>query len=335
MRKQILIAASLAALSTSAWATKARLQALGQDTDAGSLYYSDTRSVFKNPAYINEYNNFVITEVTRGNGNVAEGGFYKSAGSLNYGFNFSNSGLNNGGNELQAFVGGDAGIQWGVSAQIGKSEMESAPGVTSQDDSSFGLSAGAIMGNMEAYVRLSLKNETSDPSLNETTEGDLNPVIGVAYTMNNNTFFGEFEKNGSETTIAGATTETSGTEFRVGWGRVHKVSDSARIYTDVMFQAVESEPAANQEQEDKSVPVTVAMEADANSWLTLRGSVSHNIYETSETEAAGTETESSGIAGSTSVGVGATLNFGKLKVDGSIATQSSDTTARVGVHYWF
>ena len=114
MRKQILIAAGLAALSTSAWATQARLQALGQESTFGSLYYSDTRSVFKNPAYINEYNNFVVTEIARGGGDAnaeMEGGFYKSAGNLNYGFHFSDTDNN----ELQGFIGGDAGVQWGLS----------------------------------------------------------------------------------------------------------------------------------------------------------------------------------------------------------------------------
>ena len=102
MRKQIAIAAGLAALSTSAWATKARLQALGQDTTYGSLYYSDSRSVFKNPAYVNEYNNYVVTEwgeeiATTAAANLdqdgnshAEGGFFKSAGSINYGVYFGN-----------------------------------------------------------------------------------------------------------------------------------------------------------------------------------------------------------------------------------------------------
>ena len=144
MRKQIAIAAGLAALSTSAWATKARLQALGQDVNYGSLYYSDSRSVFKNPAYVNEYNNYVVTEWGTDTTNTAdgdatpsaEGGFFKSAGSINYGFYFGNendsaNALRDGAvaevaafgdtlfaskdNVLEVFIGGDAGIQWGTS----------------------------------------------------------------------------------------------------------------------------------------------------------------------------------------------------------------------------
>ena len=81
------------------------------------------------------------------------------------------------------------------------------------------------------------------------------------------------------------------------------------------------------------------MEADANSWLTLRGSVSHNIYGASEIEGvagATGELEGTEIAGSTAIGVGATLNFGKLKVDGAFSLQSDDgAETRVGLHYWF
>ena len=149
------------------------------------------------------------------------------------------SGANNGGNELQAFVGGDAGIQWGVSAQIGKNEQEDAAGMTTRDDSSFGVNVGVIMGNIEAYARLGLSNETND-GLTETEE-DFSPTIGAAYTMGNNTFFGEFRKAGGDSTTGGVTSDTDSTQFTVGWGRVHKVSDSARIYTDVSFLAVETE----------------------------------------------------------------------------------------------
>jgi len=50
--KKTLVIASLAVLSTSAFASKARMEALGQGQV--SRYIMDTRSVFLNPAMVNE-----------------------------------------------------------------------------------------------------------------------------------------------------------------------------------------------------------------------------------------------------------------------------------------
>jgi len=53
MKKSVLVVAGLAVLSTSAFASKARMEALGQGS-ASSLYLSDSRSVFLNAASLND-----------------------------------------------------------------------------------------------------------------------------------------------------------------------------------------------------------------------------------------------------------------------------------------
>ena len=62
MKKLLLLVIALLLISSGAFASKARMQALGQDAEAGSYYVSDTRSVFTNPAYVNSYKNYIITE---------------------------------------------------------------------------------------------------------------------------------------------------------------------------------------------------------------------------------------------------------------------------------
>ena len=92
-----------------------------------------------------------------------------------------------------------------------------------------------------------------------------------------------------------------------------------------------------------SFPLTLGFEADATSWLVLRGSVSQNVL-INKTETKGVSKGTQ--ANQTSVNAGATLNFGKLKVDGSIGNaagtgnqtgvlKTDDLLTRVGVHYWF
>ena len=93
------------------------------------------------------------------------------------------------------------------------------------------------------------------------------------------------------------------------------------------------------------LPVTFGFEADATSWLTLRGSVGQNVILNNRKNGANKSSD----ANTTTVNGGATLNFGKLAVDGLVGTTSSAGVAgtkngvlstsnlltRVGVTYNF
>jgi hypothetical protein len=66
------------------------------------------------------------------------------------------------------------------------------------------------------------------------------------------------------------------------------------------------------------------MEADATSWLTLRGSVSQDVVLNTTKNTAGRKSTDTN---STNVNAGATLNFGNLKVDGVVGTTGSSRAA--------
>ena len=61
MKKHITLALGLVVLSGSAFASKARLEALGQNAD-GSQFLSDSRNVFLNAAHLNYHKDFVTFE---------------------------------------------------------------------------------------------------------------------------------------------------------------------------------------------------------------------------------------------------------------------------------
>src|SRR5690606_39517802 len=61
MKRKLALALGLAVISSSAFATKARLQALGEDV-YGSKYISDNRNIFINAAYINLYKDQITYE---------------------------------------------------------------------------------------------------------------------------------------------------------------------------------------------------------------------------------------------------------------------------------
>ncbi|WP_372656048.1 hypothetical protein, partial [Halobacteriovorax sp.] len=102
MKKSLLLGMTLALMSNSALATKARLLALGMDeTDnEGSYYIDDNRNIFLNAGNIVNHSNQMIFEWGNA-GNVinadnrssvdqdtkpqAEGGFLKTSGSYTYG----------------------------------------------------------------------------------------------------------------------------------------------------------------------------------------------------------------------------------------------------------
>ena len=62
MKKHLVVAAGLAVLSTGAFASKARMQAMNQGATLGSYYMYDTRNIWRTPNALNTNPEFVITE---------------------------------------------------------------------------------------------------------------------------------------------------------------------------------------------------------------------------------------------------------------------------------
>ena len=99
--------------------------------------------------------------------------------------------------------------------------------------------------------------------------------------------------------------------------------------------------------------MSAGYEADATSWLTLRGAVSQTFLINSRQQKVdpaptpNTNDKKDSNNPNTAVVAGATLNFGNLKVDGMIGHNSAAPVAnsgelrtdellsRVAVHYWF
>ncbi len=366
MKKQILIATGLAVLSTSAFASKARMEALGQNDDRGSFYVEDSRNVFRNAAKVNTHKNYITTEWGTANDAAdsataphAEGGFFREMGSFNYGVylgseidaqNAARTNYQAHDNALDLFFGGDMGVQWGARVHYAAGNTENT-GTHKLEHSNFGLGLGMMMGDIEGYANIIL----SDESKGGAAAGDkfeangLN--LGLSYDVMGMTVFADYDADGYDNTVSGAKTEQSNTTMTVGVGRIHEVSSTARLNMDLAFVSSKEESktaSATTETKQTKLPLTLGFEADATSWLTLRGSVTQNVI-VNNNEVKSTSTNKNTIANTTDVSAGATLNFGKLKVDGSIGTTDTTGTAgtetgtlaldnvltRVGVTYWF
>ena len=344
MKRNTLVIAGLALLSTNAFASKARVEALGQDSVRGSEYISDARNVFRNPALLNETKNYLVTEwgtsalSDSSTAPRAEGGFFREAGSFAYGLYLGN---NNGrdtasrtaaaatylnqDNALDLFFAGDMGIKWGAKLHYASSKNEVLSATQTKKNTAFGLGLGVEMGAAQAYLDLDL----SDKSTGAAAAGDewkLKPsyLVGGSYEWNGTTFFANYSASKYEVKpAAGTTATTKDSNITFGAGRIMEINPSARIMTDAKVVLTTNQVTAGKAK-TQNLPVTLGMEADATSWLTLRGSVSQDVVLNTTKNTAGKKATD---ANSTNVNAGATLNFGNLKVDGVVGTTGSSRAA--------
>lgn len=364
--KKTLVVASLAVLSTSAFASKARMQALGQGNV--SRYIMDSRSVFLNPAMVNEQKNYIITEwgssgaADSDAAPRAEGGFFREMGTFTYGLYLGNdesreSHTGTGtylaqSNALDLFLGGDMGAKWGARLHYANGKNEQGAATAAVKNNAFGIGLGAQMGEAEAYLNMDLADKSTGNGANASYESKLKPsyTVGGSYKLAGWSLFAEYDATKQELKEA-TTSTTKDTTILVGAGRVHEVNPTSRLFTDVTLSMNTRETTGK--VKTNQLPVTLGMEVDATSWLVLRGSVSQNVILGEEKNASG---QKKTLPNTTNVNAGATLNFGKLKVDGMIGNTGSNrgtgavgTTAtnktgtlttdnlltRVAVSYWF
>ncbi len=381
MKKQIVLATIATLATSSAWATKSRMNALGQYQDRGSFYIQDTRNVFRNAARINQTNNYVVTEwgdSSAAGGQTApkaEGGFFKNAGAFNYGLYLGSdindydsrttgfagtavtlpTGLKKRSNDLDLFFGGDMGVEWGARLHYANGSNKNA---AEQKQSTLGLGLGMVMGDLNAYVNymINSEHEGSTAQTTDKLEDDGSMNIGLGYKWMDFTFFVDYNKQALKLTTGAtpASVESSRSVLNVGAGYIKEVSSTSRMFADVAFRMTNDEDkaaASTTEKDYTELPLTVGFETDATSWLTLRGSISQNvILNNSKTKVTGSAETKATQDDTTSVQAGATLNFGKLMIDGMIGTNGTNgATAgssngvldtdrlltQVAVHYWF
>ncbi len=351
MKKQIALAAGLAVLATPALASKARMMALGEDVD-GSFYVNDNRNIFLNPSEVLNHKDMVSFEWGAGQGTDAtddanaEGGFLRASGNLVWGaqmgrvtewhqdynlidaqqatlVGFSPS------NALDLFIGGDAGIKWGAQVTYSSRKDDAVGGTAGNEGEAneTSIAAGVSTGNIAGYLKygLSAKSETTTAGVDEEVKRASPLELGVSYKWMDYTFFGQYSMAKYEIDDAGVDFDAEFKSYQIGAGRVSKLSDRANLFTKIAYVKSEIDwddfGAVNEEDNSTTLPVTIGLEYDAASWLTLRGSISQNVF-INEQEQNG---EKRTVANSTDVNAGATLKFGDLSVDGVLGTAGAGT----------
>ncbi len=352
MKRNVLVIAGLAVLSTSAFASKARMEALGQGTK--SYYINDTRSVFLNPSVLNSNKNYVVTEwgtaasTDSQTAPRAEGGFFREMGSFAYGLYLGNNDSRfaahsvNGtyldqDNGIDFFLAGDVGTKWGTRIHFASAKDET--GTTAKKHSALGVGFGVAHGDLSTSLNVDISDKSTGTGA--ASEGGYSNKLKPSYTFDvsyawmGNTFFASYVANKLENSEATTTTQKY-SDMVFGIARTMELNPTSRVFADAtvhlekatnFYTSYTSIVATNTTKYNR-MPVTIGLETEATSWLMLRGSVSQHVLLNQYKNNAGKKISKQN---STTVNGGATLNFGKLKVDGVVGTTgASRATGNLG-----
>jgi len=337
MRNRIAVILSFLVLSTGAFASKARLEALGQDA-GGSMFIDDARDVILNPAMLNFHKDFATFEwgnTTQVDDTAttprSEGGLFKTAGNMIYGFYFGeesddinslrgNAGVNTEENNTSFYVGGDAGIQWGT--KFTYNSFKDKQDNNDEESDVLRATLGIISGDVESFFKMGFTNSAKNVSNKLEVKTDFD--LGITYNVGNRDYMVQVKSVSAEDAVAAEYT-TQYVAF--GSARTMKLNDKATIWTSAWYKMIttNNDIDATGESKSSSIPLSIALEVAAKDWLTLRGSVTSNLYGLSENDAGDEAT----IPDTTIVVAGASLTWDDLSIDGTIGNNSATTTTGV------
>lgn len=325
MNKRIVSALVLAGMiaSSSAFASKARELVLGQGGaevlgNYGSMYYDSVYNMFYNPAYINDFKNWVSFE--KGTVGNAEFGFASSMMNFNMGLYFNrksatpNIGTSNSdASVVDLVVGGDQGAKWGLGLTYGQGNN-----TADTVQNSFIARAGISMSGLDPFVAFNISSQDKALGVKTTTYSGMNGGLRyhygewVPYALISST------KSKNEAT----TVETKTTGYALGLGRETKLAEGARLVYSLYYKHSETKTADVKTASNMAIPMQAGVEADALSWLTLRAGVNHTLI-------------GNGNAKKTSAKIGGTFHVAKVDLDyafgnGNAAGGDSSDSADVG-----
>lgn len=305
MNKRIISALVLAGMITSsaAFASNARELVMGTGgassfSNGGSFYYDSAYSFFYNPSYVNDYKNWAIFEKGTGS-DAASFGFVSSMMNMNLGLFFNrNAALTTGTNATDLMIGGDMGVKWGLGLTYGTDTDGNVSG--HNKESNLDVRLGAQFSGLDPFV--SFKLIGADKLDSTTITKYTNTQIGFRYHYGEWTPYAAYKMAKSKTEATSAEVKTN--TFIIGAGRETKLAEGARLVYAIYWLNTKTDnvPVATTDRKTNNLPIDMAIEADALSWLTLRGGVNHVLSSDNRTQ-------------TTTARVGGTFHVSKVDVD--------------------
>lgn len=358
--KKLLLIAALAAMSTPAFASKARLTSLGN-----AEHLVDAQTAFTNPAHLTLMSDYATFETgptsTTSTASNAEGGFTQSSGDAKWGFYMGRKSAFTTASRAQVGILGQENpielqyamkgpVSWGVAFNYSKSDKKTVP----QKQEAMGARFGAATDQWEAYaiVGLGSKGEGNaafnidlDGDGAFVTPGEANVAsstgeykgttgfsVGGKYKMDNIVLYAKHYMDGFKyENSVGNLEEIEQTQSQTDLGVIdaNKI-DGGQWFYGVALRLFNSKKEATvlatsgeSKETTTSLPFILGLEYDAASWLVLRTAVTQNVLiGTTKTEVNGTG-DNDTIANNTTVAAGLGLKMNKWTLDGSMAAGST------------
>lgn len=320
MNKLIVIAA-LALAGSPAFASKARVNALGNSRQLVDVQYT-----FERPYLLSSVGEMVTIEWgDKGAANPhAEGGFIKKHGDSVYGLYLGKKGLLSGKttanylpeqNPINLMYGSKFNdLTWGVNLNYSNGKDEGV--ASSPKTSTTGLTAGVTNGTWEVELGTSLtgKAEDNTTGANKTIEVKNAMNVGFGYNINEAMHaYATYATSKVETTGVAAADEN--TKMQVGFINTVSKTEDANFFYGVAY----SSDVTKDTTETTALPVWMGIESMATSWMTLRASVQQNILLNETTDKTVTPNKKSDLD-SIAFNAGAGFKLGKGMLDASFGT---------------
>ena len=342
--KNLTLVLGLMIIASPAFATSARLNALGENGATGSYYVQDVRDTFLNPAQIVHFKKHFVLEFAPTDSASAQGLFTNTFGDYTYGVSLNNNSVRAttavntanaflGTNQvlgpsrtIEAFLAGEAtDMNWGLSLfYSGNGDRNNVDATTNATGGTrtshlFGVRAGVDMNNFAVFTTVGITSDTQlqDGTVNPDLKGKVSVDVGATYTMDNTVAFAKFTTYGTDMSASGATTEFRTQSYGIGLGHKYEASKSVALFSRLEADYTKSTQSNVADAKSWNVPVAVGAEAQALSWLALRGSIVQSLVGQNET-VSGTNLVRTN--GSTSLNAGAGLTFGDVQIDGTLST---------------
>lgn len=365
--KQLLVIA-IALTSVNAFATRARMAALN---NAPRLV--DTQSIYNRPTDIFAIGSDLVTIESGLNGGAAasaqntnpEGMIVRTMGDAKVALSLGHqsrsmsswgmrsigatggAGLNvNQQNPIEFTYGMKSGGMNLAGTLVYSTYNNKIAGATFEKENSTALILGANEpGVWSLTANLGLVNSVQGAAGKFTGTSDM--TLAGAYTMGDLWWYARFSASGAKVENAANVETAKQANQSLTVGPTHSIKNDGNelFYSAMLMQTETKDDVATTKTTTLSLPITIGVEIDAASWLTLRGSVSQSTLinnSKSDTGAVATAEVAPG-ANSTTAAFGAGLKFNKLTFDGTLLTgtaggqtlESSGLLARAGMTYWF
>ncbi len=256
-------------------------------------------------------------------------------------------------NTVEVMYGSKAGpLAWGTSFNYSASDKKGS--ATKQKQNAMGVRLGVVAANWDAYALIGL-GSTADGATkagladaDATYRGTTGYKIGGGYWLNTMYLHGNMYQDGAkleyQATIPGGYAGFVNSKMNVEQRHIEVgVIDTIKSDNSTFFYGVSYnvDTADNKEQttetsdpyklEKTSMPFLIGMEVEANSWMTVRGSIKQNIL-LGEKEYKGADANTTDNNTVANAGVG--FKWNKVSLDATIAkalTPASGSTANITV----